>query len=317
MFSITSKSKQGFELIELKDHSGKTYAAIIPACGGILHSFNVWHKDGFVNVIDSYDSREDFEKNVTAKGFKSCKLSPFSCRIKNAAYTFEGTPYITEKFLLNGNALHGLLYDAVFTVAEQSADENAATLVLQHQYRGTDKGYPFHYDCIITYSLTQHNQLTLSTKLINRDNSNIPVQDGWHPYFTLGKKIDELQLKMQTKDHVVFDEKLIPTGELKPYEVFNDGKKIGAATFDDCFSVILNPGQPVCIIKDEENNLQVEVWPDNTYPYLQIYTPPHRNSIAIENLSAPPDTFNNGISAMVLQSGEHAVFTTMYKVTAL
>ena len=71
------------------------------------------------------------------------------------------------------------------------------------------------------------------------------------------------------------------------------------------------------VLKDPETNLQVEVWPEKTYPYLQFYTPDHRMSIAIENLSAPPDTFNNGINLIILPPDANAVFTTMYKITAL
>jgi aldose 1-epimerase len=62
--------------------------------------------------------------------------------------------------------------------------------------------------------------------------------------------------------------------------------------------------------------IQIEVWPDKAYPYVQLYTPDHRMSIAIENLSAPPDTFNNGISLMILPPDANAVFTTTYKISS-
>ncbi|MEO6547212.1 MAG: hypothetical protein ABIN94_04410, partial [Ferruginibacter sp.] len=63
--------------------------------------------------------------------------------------------------------------------------------------------------------------------------------------------------------------------------------------------------------------IQIEIRPDQHYPFLQIYTPPHRNSIAIENLSAPPDSFNNKISLNILQPGENIIFATTYKITLL
>lgn len=63
--------------------------------------------------------------------------------------------------------------------------------------------------------------------------------------------------------------------------------------------------------------VQLEIRPDKQYPYLQIYTPPHRNSIAIENLSAAPDAFNNKMGLITLQPGENIIFTTTYKITPL
>ncbi len=315
MFSTDIVYKDGFQLAVLSDTDSGTSAEIIPSCGGILHSLNVLHHNDFINVIDNYESRDDFEQHVASKGFKSCKLSPFACRIKNATYQYGETTYQIKKFLLGENAIHGLIYDAGFSIAQQYANEESATLVLQYAYLGTDEGYPFNFDCLITYQLKKNNELTLTTEIINIDNQPIPIQDGWHPYFTLGKKIDELELEFNSKQQVVFDDQLIPTGQMDPYTEFGSLKKIGGTFLDNCFTLNEEADQPICILRDAENNIQVEIRPDKSYPYLQLYTPPNRQSIAIENLSAPPDAFNNGIHLKILPPGGNAVFTTAYKVT--
>jgi aldose 1-epimerase len=317
MFTTSNKKRDGFELVELRDQAGKSFAEIVPSCGGILHSFNCLHNGNFYNVIDSYANQQDFAQHVTANGFKSCKLSPFACRIKDARYSFEGVAYAPQKFLLGKNAIHGLLYDVPFTVLRQYADDDGASVVLQHQYRGTENGYPFWYDCIVTYQLKPHNELRLHTEIINKHSSSIPMQDGWHPYFTLGKKIDLLELTMRSKEQVVFDKDILPTGEYIPYTEFAEGKLIGSTFFDDCFLLDMPADQPLCVLKDRDLGIQVAIKPDSTYPYLQLYTPPHRNSIAIENLSAPPDAFNSGIELAVLAPGETANFATSYIVTSL
>jgi aldose 1-epimerase len=48
-----------------------------------------------------------------------------------------------------------------------------------------------------------------------------------------------------------------------------------------------------------------------------VYTPPHRNTIAIENLSAIPDAFNNEIGLITLAPQANAIFSTIYKITPL
>ncbi len=317
MFAINTAYKDGFSIVILKDLVSETSAEIIPSCGGILHAFNVLHQNDFINVIDNYDSKDDFEQQVTSKGFKSCKLSPFACRIKNATYQFGETRYRIKKFLLGKNAIHGLIYDAVFSIVQQYANEENATLVLQHAYRGSDAGYPFSFDCLITYQLIHNNELVITTEIINRDEMPIPIQDGWHPYFTLGKKIDDLELSFQSKEQVEFDEQLMPSGNFIEYADFISSKKINNTFLDNCFTLDFTAVQPLCVLKDSDNKIQVEIRPDKSYPYLQLYTPPHRKSIAIENLSAPPDTFNNGIDLIILPAGNHAIFNTSYKISSI
>jgi aldose 1-epimerase len=317
MFATSVNNENGFDKIVLKDILSKTFVDIIPSWGASLHSFTVFHDNALLNVIDHYDSAEDFSLNVTSKGFKGCKLSPFACRINNATYRFGENEYIIGKFLLNENALHGLLYDAEFIVMDQYADEASAGVALKYSYPGNDKGYPFQYDCVVAYHLKRNNELTIVTEIINKDKGLIPVQDGWHPYFTLGGKIDGLQLEFQSKEILVINEALIPTGELLPYQEFGSLKKINNTSFDNCFTVNFAECQPLCVLRDEQKKLQIEIRPDKHYPYMQIYTPPHRNSIAIENLSAPPDAFNNKMGLIILQPGENIIFTTTYKIISL
>lgn len=317
MFSVTAKKENGFDKIELADEQTQTRVEIIPACGAILYYFAVLHNGNMQNVIENDASASAFKDNVEAQGFKSCKLSPFACRINKAHYRFAGEEYTIEKFTLSGHALHGLLFDAAFTVTEQQADEEKAAVSMLHEYRGTDKGYPFSYDCLITYTLSKGNTLDIKTEILNRDDGLIPLQDGWHPYFTFGKKIDELQLEFQSKEILEFDDGLIPTGKLLHYGEFGSLKKIGDTGFDNCFTLNFYECQPLCVLRDPEKKIQVEIHPDKSCPYLQIYTPPNRNSIAIENLSAAPDAFNNGMGLISLLPGTKAVFKTRYKVTLL
>ncbi len=315
-FSIYSKNENGFNKVILEEKETGTSAVILPSFGACLHAFTLLHQGNPVNIIDHYANADDLNKNLTA-GFKSCKLSPFACRIKNATYQFGTHQYSPDKFLLNNSAMHGLLYDAVFEITQQQATQTQAQVVLQHAYRASNKGYPFNYDCIITYTLKSNNELTLATTIINRDEGLIPMQDGWHPYFTFGNKINELQLEFQSLQKILFDADMVPAGEMIAYTTFNSLTQTGDKQFDDCFLLNFAECQPMCVLRDTAQKLQLEIYPDNTYPYLQIYTPAHRNSIAIENLSAAPDAFNNGIGLITLAPQEKTNFTTTYKITPL
>ena len=317
MFSISSKSFSGFNIFVLSDDSNGTYLEIIPECGAILRSFNILIGKIPFNVVKSYNSREDFDNNVESLGFLGCKLSPFVCRLKNGKYRFGKRDYTIAKYYLGDNALHGLLYDRSFEVIQQNSDENSSSIKMVYRYRADDSGYPFNYDCIVTYELEKNNLVNVITESVNHDKGLIPIQDGWHPYFTLGDQIDNLQLEFQSNEIVVFDNNLIPTGELKKYDEFCNIRTIGDTVLDNCFSLNFAECQPMCVLRNPLKNLELGIYPDKSYPYLQIYTPPHRESIAIENISSAPDAFNNNLGTRVLGRDESAIFKTSYKISLL
>jgi aldose 1-epimerase len=317
MFSIQKKSEAGFEKIILKNDITGNYATVLPSCGAILNEFVVTQDGQPVNVIDSYASYEEFKNQVEEKGFKGCKLSPFVCRLNNATYIFGEKEYTVKKYVPGKHALHGLLYDRVYTVLSQNANESEASVTMKYEYRSEDPGYPFSYDCIVTWQLEAENKLTVTTECINSDKGLIPMQDGWHPYFTFGDSINELQLEFQAKNMVEFNDELVPTKRVLDYTKFSTIEKIGDTFLDNCFTLDLQECQPLCVLRNAEKNIEVQLFPDESYPYLQIYTPPHRKSIAIENLSGTPDAFNNGMGVITLEPGQSALYKTSYKILLL
>ena len=89
---------------------------------------------------------------------------------------------------------------------------------MKYEYKKEDAGYPFNYDCIVTWQLENDNKLSVTTECINKDEGLIPMQDGWHPYFNLGDAVDELQLEFQSKEMVEFNSELI--AHTKSYSIY-------------------------------------------------------------------------------------------------
>jgi aldose 1-epimerase len=317
MFSVSKLQEDGLEKIILKNNDTNNYAVILPACGAILHSFVAFNEGKPFNVIDSYNSGDDFKKNVEKKGFPGCKLSPFVCRLHKGSYHFAENKYTIEKFYLDKNAIHGILYDKAFSLTSETADDTHASVTMKYEYRSEDKGYPFNYDCIITWRLENDNTLSVATECVNKDAGLIPMQDGWHPYFNLDESVDELQLEFQSKEMVEFNSELLPTKNLIPYVEFNSLKKIGDTLFDNCFTLHLDSCQPLCVLRNPSKKVEIEIYPDKSYPYLQIYIPPHRKNIAIENLSGAPDAFNNKMGLITLEAGQSALFKSAYRIKFL
>ena len=314
-FEISVANQGEYVVIMLKDLNGGSMAEIY-SFGALLNRFTAQHNGGSMNVIDGFATISDAIENITPY-FKSAKLSPYVCRVKDRKYQFGQQDYELEKFTSNGNALHGVLYDASFSVADKWHHENEAAVVLEYTYDKSSEGFPFRYKCSVEYKLSANNTLTVSTTITNLDKQLIPVTDGWHPYFTLGDTINDYLVAFKSSAILEFDESLIPTGKLIPYEEFGALKTFGNTFFDNCFTLNFTECQPMCVIRNPNKNIQVEFYPDKSYPYLQFYTPDSRKSIAVENLSAAPDAFNNGIGLQILQPAESAKFSVQYIIRSL
>jgi aldose 1-epimerase len=202
-----------------------------------------------------------------------------------------------------------------FELAYYEATENLAMVALQYHYEATDQGYPFSYFMEVVYHLLPDNLLKLTTTVYNQHNGPIPIADGWHPYFSLGRPIDELYFEMASDYMVAFDERLVPTGDLRPEGRFEFMGGLEDISLDNCFLLRKPLIGPACTLVNTRDKIALNITPEDSYPYLQVYTPPHRRSMAIENLSAAPDAFNNNMGLQVLDPDEQATFATSYQIT--
>lgn len=312
--SIKKISENGLSLIRLKDEKSGAEVDILPSFGALLHAFRISKEGSLFNVIDHYEGLDQLKMQLD-RSYKSSKLSPFPCRIHEGKYTYNGKQYEFENKFADGSAIHGLLYDKSFSILEQGADEGSASVSLKYEYRKDDPQYPFDYSCEVIYTLFPDHMLEVMTRVTNDSSESIPMADGWHPYFKLGGNVDEWLMHFNSLALVELDANLVPTGRLLKYDQFQVPMTIGQTELDNCFQVRHEKGMPACEIFNPFNKLKVSFFPDVSYPYLQIYTPPHRQSIAIENLSAAPDSFNNKMGLSILKPGESQRFSLQYKLS--
>lgn len=315
IFEANIKPAGKHSIIHLKDLTNNCFAEVY-SFGALLNQLSVVHEGSPFNVVEGFSDLSDAVENITPY-FRSAKLSPFVCRVNKGNFSFGENNFHLSKHTINGNAIHGLIFDASFDIVECEANDHFASVTLSYQYDKKEEGFPFKYLCEVEYKLEAGNLLTVSTTITNTDEKLMPVTDGWHPYFTLGDTIDEYQVEFQSKEMLVFDEALIPTGSFIPYEAFGSLTTFGTTHFDNCFTLNFVECQPLCVLRNPKKKIQIEFHPSSSYPYLQIYTPDSRKSIAIENLSAAPDAFNNGMGLIVLSPREKAFFSAKFKVKSL
>jgi aldose 1-epimerase len=279
--------------------------------GGLMNRWVVNNEAQPLELVLGNTGADGFELN----GFRSGKMGPFSCRIDGGKYQLEDQTYEFKKFYLGPHALHGLIYDAEFSILSTEVQTNYAQVVLAFAYAGTDPGYPFAFDIQLEWTLHKNNLIGIKTSVVNKSNHTIPYMDGWHPYFTLGGHVDNYVLEFHSNAKLPMRDDMIPTGEMIQENNFEKGLNIGQAHYDDCY--LLDPIQNKIQISYEGKSIIVS--PLHNYPYLQLYTPDDRKSIAIENLSGAPNCFNNKMGLQKLEPQAQIYFETTYqfKTTSL
>ncbi|MFM7024156.1 MAG: aldose 1-epimerase [Flavobacteriales bacterium] len=306
MYKIEHKLFGALKELRLVNTATAEYVSVIPGLAATINGL-VLQKDGkayeLINGCSTYQDLMTEGKRV----FKGTKLFPFPNRINQSKYSFAGKDYTLKmNFPAEGHAIHGLVCEKAFEVLKEKADENQALLKVQYQYNGEDSGYPFKYKLTVEYTLSAKG-FACNTTIENTDKTDIPVGDGWHPYFKIGTQLNQLSVKIPSNQVVEVDEKMIPNGSITRSDDFVTATKINSAHFDTCYQLEAKEGRQKVELFDEQQDIGIAVWQDtgkNKYNYVQIYTPPSRDCIAIEPMTCMPDAFNNKKGLILLKPGE-------------
>lgn len=307
-FTTELRKYNGDLAIALKDLATGTEAEIYTV-GGLLNAFIIHSENYHLNVVEGFAAPADARNNLS-QSFKSAKLSPFVCRLNHGMYHWNNRGFKVEKFYLHPHAIHGIIYDAEYEVKNLYSDDHEAVAGLRYLYDGYDPGYPFPFEINIQWKLEAGSKVTVSTQISHENESAIFLADGWHPYFTLGGDIDDCTLAFNSDTLVEFDETLVPTGRKIKDTRFMGGLSLKGIVLDHCYA--FGQGPASCVLSNHKWKLVINA--EKNYPYLQVYTPGHRKSIALENLSAAPDAFNNKMGLTEAEPGKTYTFTASYRI---
>lgn len=314
-FTITSESfgvlpDQREPILEytIADTETGEYMTIIPGYGGIVRRLALRKDEKLIPVLYAPTSLQSL---VADEMYASALLFPYPSRVKHGTYRFEGQDYALRlNEMSRDNAIHGFVTDKAFAVVSQEVTSTEACLTLRYQHKGDTVGYPFPFDFTVTYSLRKTagpTTMHLSYEAINTGSASCPVAFGWHPYFTFnGQSVDTLTITMGERAPIILDQKtMVPTGREELRE--KGSLPLADVQLDNAYE--LTPG--------EENYVETSLRSDaadasivvrqQTGPgklnYLVCYTPPRRESVAIEPLTANADAFNNGEGLVTLAPG--------------
>lgn len=264
------------------ENASKTSKAVISLQEGARIFELILDSKTIIKELPAFDYKDSYAAAI---------LFPFVSRIKKGAYQFDGKNYQLDCNQAGVNALHGLVYNKTFVVKNQEVTASYASVTLGYVENNPPKGFPFNYQMELTYTFTETN-LEIHIQVMNLNSVSFPFTIGWHPYFYT-ENLKTSVVKFNSHQQIAFDEKLI-TKEIIPY--VNKGEfVIEDQQLDDCF--VMNDNK----IQFETPEYQLEITSDAAQNYLQMYTPPNRNLIAIEPMTGISNSFNNNIGLQVLE----------------
>ena len=191
--------------------------------------------------------------------------------------------YIEE----HGVPLHGLR-SAV--AGWEVLDRSDTTLIAGRELSGVD-AFPFDHRVEVAAELD--GRLTLTTTVIAIGDRPVPIAFGHHPYLQLpGVPRAEWEITLPVGEHIVVDDRLVPTGEREPAGAL-DGP-LGTRTFDDGYTLVADAGTFVLA----GGGRRIEVAFERGYRYAQIFAPSISDVVCFEPMAAPADALRHSPSAV-------------------
>lgn len=270
--------------------------SIVPEMGANVLDIQFARK----KILDGYQTPEELS---AGKWGKSTILFPFPNRLNDGKYQWEGATYT---FPINNeatsNAIHGFARDCVFGVEQVVLTPQSAAISCILKHNGHPTGYPFAFTLRLQFTIDNDNTFTLQASCLNRHHHAIPVGFGWHPYFRLTPRANDHFLKMPDCSRVEINDRMIPTGKRSEYTDFQRKQRVKDTFLDTCFAA------------KRPSPYRLDLWGGNhkigvsasgkQCPFFQIFTPPHRESIALEPMSCNVNAFLNGEGLVSLAPGK-------------
>lgn len=323
-YSADVSRDQGFDLYTLRDRKAGAEASIVPAIGSTCVGFRRLLRDTWVDLIEPAPDLDALQANPSGHG--TPVLFPFPNRVRRGRYAFESKEYEFEEKKKSGNSIHGLVFTRPWKVeSARSSTSDAALTCAFHlaDFPGIRKQYPFPHELRLVWTLTG-GSLLLRVMVRNSGKGRMPMGFGLHPYFSAPFFEDTPRsecLVTVPAEHYWELEDSLPTGKVRRARGLYDlrrGKPLEGMSFDDVFTG-LDGGVTRCIVDDTSKKVRLVIESGPEFREIVVFTPPRRNTIAIEPYTCTTDAVNlesRGIDAglLVLDPGEE--FTGSIKISA-
>ena len=321
-YSAKSITREGYNVIELRDQETEAIAEIIPEMGNNLDHFEIQgHSiilppvslDGLINepsAIYKYGTPILFPPN----------------RVRNGSFAFKGRTYQLPLNEPPSNHLHGEICSKAWDIVEVGAsDDQGAYITSSFRYSEHPEilaYFPHALSFTITYSLI-NGELRMNTRIINEGDDEAPFAFGLHPYFQLPFDSQEkLSLKVNAANEWPVTNEAFVTG-LPSITRFSEDLRKGVDISNypllGCSLITLDDHEPVCRIDVENKGYSILYQLDRNFPFVILFRPNWASAFSIEPYTYVTDAFNlpyesHKTGAKGIQTGETFEFQTSLQI---
>ena len=164
----------------------------------------------------------------------------------------------------------------LWEVIEVAADRQSAHVTSRLQFwKSPDlmAQWPFAHEYEMTYRLAD-GVLEVRVTVTNLSSDPMPVVLGFHPYYRIpGIPRDDWTATLPARKIVVADDRLIPTGELKPFDLPNP-LPLKGHTLDTGFTDLDRDADGRAHFSIESGGMKVETLFGPKYPVAVVWEPP-------------------------------------------
>lgn len=309
-FEVRIDRKQAGEragdVYELISADESVRAEVWPQWGFNCLRWQVRQADG--HWADILFSAPDWESNPVPTRSGHPILFPFPGRLRDAKFTFEGKEYTPPaNDSTKTHAIHGFTPRNPWRVIDWNGDDDYAFVTgqfnLKRDLPTALPHWPADFNLNVTYRLSRE-KLRVDVAVENLGPGSLPFGLGYHPYFRLPGVRDEdigghvLQANV---NELWEAEASLPTGwrrDVPGHLDFRHPTPIGATELDHVFTGVRGDATKLgglvelAVLSHPSATGRVRFLADPAFRELVLFTPPHRQAVAVEPYTCGADAVN-------------------------
>jgi aldose 1-epimerase len=301
------------DVLELTDAAGAARAEVWPAWGFNCLRWQVRQPGG--DWGDLLYHAPDWETNPVPTRSGQPVLFPFPGRMRDGRFTFDGRTYqLPLSDSSKKHAIHGFTPRLPWRVVGQQSGAESAAVAGRFEVPADDPAGAWPGPCALQlrYELSA-DRLRVEATVQNLGGGPVPFGLGYHPYFRLPGVADPDVSRYVLQANVgrvwEVDADNLPTGTTReaPGEIdFRQPRPIGGTALDHVLTgVTVTAGEgglvELAVLSHPDSPGRLRIRADPAFRDLVLFTPPHRQAIAVEPYTCSADAAN--LAARGVDSG--------------
>lgn len=315
-YTFEEGTSSGLTFVRLFDRGTGSEVTVFPKLGHTITSF-IHNKQELLYF--PFDPK-DYSENKSLAGIPF--LYPFANRLNRKGFYFKDQFYEFEGEIFRdqfSNPLHGFLLKEKawdLTSIDESIDGIQLTSRLNfNEQLECFRNFPFSHSIEMGIELKNGN-LSISLKVTNSGNKDLPLGLGFHPYFKIPfEDRNKTILHLPSNFEISLDKNLIPDGRLIPISK-NEPIFLKDVSLDTGYTDLERDEYGFAHFVTIHREFRTEILFGRQYKTAMVYTPLGEDYICIEPMLNPTNSWNSpGIDWMsfpILSPGEE--FSEVFQI---